>query len=80
MRRQPYTSCKLYADGFPDLQVGDFITTEAGSAYLVQTMRVGRSNPGRKHLECLRWPIAEIPADAKRHVLYWYSRGKRRST
>lgn len=39
--RAPYTPCKLYVDGADGIAVGDFITTAAGSAYLVQTLRVG---------------------------------------
>ena len=79
MRRQPYTPCKIYADGFEGLQVGDYITTAGGSAYLVQAMRISKTNPNRKHLNCLRWPIAEIPEDATRFELFWYSRNKRRT-
>jgi len=72
--RQPYTPCKLYVDGADCIAVGDFITTAAGSAYLVQTLRVSRARPERKHMECLRWPIAEVPADARCYQLTWYKR------
>ena len=73
-RREPYTPCKLYIDGAEWLAVGDFITTKAGSAYLVQGVRTSSSRPERKHLQCLRWPIAEIPDDAKRIEMIWYRR------
>ena len=72
--RQPYTPCKLYVDGADGIDVGDFITTAAGSAYLVQTLRVSRTRPERKHMACLRWPIDLIPDDAKRYQLTWYRR------
>lgn len=70
--RQPYTPCKLYVDGADDIAVGDFITTAAGSAYLVQTLQVSSTRPERKHMVCLRWPIDLIPDDVKRYQLTWY--------
>lgn len=73
-RKQPYTPCKLYVDGAEGIQVGDYITTAAGSAYLVQTLRVSRTKPERKHMDCLRWPMADIPVDAKCYQLTWYAR------
>lgn len=73
-RRQAYTPCKLYVDGADGIEVGDYITTAAGSAYLVQTLRVNRNRPERKHMVCLRWPMAQIPADAKCYQLTWYAR------
>lgn len=73
-RKQPYTPCKLYMDGAKGIQVGDYITTAAGSAYLVQTLRVSRTKPERKHMQCLRWPMVDIPADAKCYQLTWYAR------
>lgn len=79
MKKAPYTPCKLYVDGFPDLMVGDYITTSGGSAYLVQASRQSQTRPERKHLQCLRWPIAEIPEGANRFELFWYSRSKRRT-
>lgn len=79
MKKAPYTPCKLYVDGFPDLEVGDYITTSGGSAYLVQAMRISKTRMDRKHLQCLRWPIAEIPPDANQFELFWYSRSKRRA-
>lgn len=72
--RPPYTPCKLYVDGAEGIQVGDYITTAAGSAYLVQTLRVSRTRPERKHMNCLRWPIDLIPVDAKCFRLTWYRR------
>lgn len=76
MKRLPYTPCKLYYDGCRDLKCGDYLKTPAGSAYLVQSMRQNGRRPYRKHLECLRWPVAQIPADARVHPLYWYSRNR----
>lgn len=72
--KQPYTPCKLYVDGADGIAVGDFITTAVGSAYLVQTLRVSRTRPERKHMTCLRWPIDLIPNDAKCYRLNWYRR------
>lgn len=72
--RAPYTPCKLYIDGAEGIAVGDFITTAAGSAYLVQKLRVSRTRPERKHMDCLRWPLADVPADARRFQLTWYRR------
>lgn len=43
MAKAPYTPCKLYVDGADGIAVGDYITTAAGSAYLVQTLRVSRT-------------------------------------
>ncbi|MCF3155665.1 MULTISPECIES: hypothetical protein [Pseudomonas] len=74
MAKQPYTPCRLYVDGADGIAVSDFITTAAGSAYLVQTLRVSRTLPERKYMGCLRWPIAEIPADARCYQLIWYRR------
>jgi hypothetical protein len=74
MSKAPYTPCKLYVDGAEGIAVGDFITTAAGSAYLVQALRVSRTRPERKHMHCLRWPIPEVPADARRFQLTWYKR------
>jgi hypothetical protein len=76
--RLPYTPCKLYYDGARDLKTGDYLRTPAGSAYLVQAIRhTNRNRPARKNLDCLRWPVAEIPADARVHPLYWYPRKAR---
>ncbi|WP_350025882.1 hypothetical protein [Pseudomonas fulva] len=74
MAGAPYTPCKLYVDGAEGIAVGDYITTAAGSAYLVQTLRVSRTRPERKHMGCLRWPLADVPADARRFQLTWYRR------
>lgn len=80
MRRRPYyTQCKLFCDGIPQLDVGHFLRTDGGSAYLVQSMRQDRKRPQRRHLVCLRWPVDEIPADAVVHSFYWYPRRKRRA-
>jgi hypothetical protein len=72
--RAPYTPCKLYIDGANGLDVGDFITTAAGSAYLVQAVRQNSKRPERKHLQCLRWPMAEIPSEARCFQITWYKR------
>lgn len=77
MKRLPYTPCKLYYDGCRDLHAGDYLRTPAGSAYLVQTIRQNGRRLYRQHLQCLRWPAAEIPPDACVHPLYWYSRNTR---
>ncbi|PAW51044.1 hypothetical protein CKQ80_09620 [Pseudomonas moraviensis] len=74
MPKQPYTPCKLYVDGADGIDVGDFIVTSGGSAYLVQTVRRGPNRPERAYMQCLRWPIDLIPDDAKRYQMTWYSR------
>jgi hypothetical protein len=56
------------------LRAGDYLKTPGGSAYLVQALRVNRKRPYRRHLDCLRWPIDEIPVDARVHPLFWYKR------
>lgn len=75
--RALYTPCRLYIDGLPQLAVGDYIVTEAGSAYLVQTIRPSPTKPQRRYLGCLRWALAEIPTWATRYVLTWYRRQRR---
>jgi hypothetical protein len=75
--RQPYTPCKLFYDGAHNLKVGHFLKTPAGSAYLVQAIRQNKRREYRKHLDCLRWPIEEIPKRARVHPLYWYPRKKK---
>jgi hypothetical protein len=77
LRGEPYSACKLYYDGAANLAIGDYLVTPGGSAYLVQTIRQNRNRPYRKHLDCLRWPKAEIPDGAKVHPLHWYKRQKR---
>ena len=59
MAKAPYTPCKLYVDGAEGI---------AGA------LRVSRTRPERKHMHCLRWPIAEVPADARCFQLTWYKR------
>lgn len=73
MKRAPYTECKLYVDGAEGLAVGDFIVTTK-SAYLVQTLRINRNRPYRKHMQCLRWPLADVPSDARCFTMTWYRR------
>lgn len=77
MRRQPYTDCKLYVDGIPQLQPGEYLRTPSGSAYLVTEIRQSRTRATRRNLRCLRWPLGEIPADATVHELHWYPRRRR---
>lgn len=77
--RQPYTPCKIFYDGAVDLQPGHYLVTPAGSAYLVQTTRRNRNKAYRQHLGCLRWPVAEIPADSTVHPLHWYPRAKKKA-
>jgi hypothetical protein len=79
MRRQPYTPCKLYYDSPRALEVGQFLKTPAGSAYQVIDIRPSRTRKHRKHLQCVRWPVDEIPANAVVHPLYWYKRERRRA-
>jgi hypothetical protein len=72
--KQPYTPCRLYIDGAQGIAVGDYITTSGGSAYMVQSLRVSPSRPERRYMQCLRWPIEKVPADARRFQLSWYRR------
>jgi hypothetical protein len=77
MKRQPYTECKLYVDGIPQLKEGDYLRTPGGSAYCVLGLRPSRSRPYRRNLRCLRWPLDQIPADATVFELHWYTRRKK---
>lgn len=77
MRGQPYTPCKLFYDGFQKLTPGDYLKTPAGSAYLIQEVRINRNRAYRQQLKCLRWPVVEIPKRAKVHPLHWYARKKK---
>lgn len=78
--RQPYTACRIYVDGFPELQEGDYLRTTGGSAYLVQALKASPTRPRRRYLTCLRWPVEEIPAGARVFEIRWYPRDKRRPT
>lgn len=80
MRKPPYTECKIYYDGVASIEIAHFLKTPGGSAYRVQSIRQDRKRDYRVHLTCLRWPVAEIPADAKVHALHWYTRTKKRGT
>lgn len=79
MRGQPYTPCKLYYDGARGLEVGHFLQTPAGSAYQVIEIRQDGKRAYRKHLQCVRWPVADIPAEAVVHPLHWYKRERKRA-
>lgn len=80
MRSAPaYTPCTLFYDGGFAIAVGDYLRTPGGSAYLVQAVRQNRNRPYRRHLQCLRWPVDDIPSDAIVHPLHWYPRRKRRA-
>lgn len=78
MRGEPYTLCRLFYDGFESLMPGQYLKTPAGSAYRVESVRINSNRAYRQHIECLRWPAEEIPADARVHPLYWYPRKKKR--
>lgn len=78
MNRAPYTECKLYVDGIPQLEVGQYLRTPGGSGYFVTAIRQSPSRPQRRNLRCLRWPPKEIPADAVVHELHWYRRTPKR--
>lgn len=78
LTRPPYTPCKIYIDGIFDLQEGHFLRTPGGSAYLVQGIRQNRRRAYRRHLQCVRWPIDDIPGGATVHELHWYRRETRR--
>jgi hypothetical protein len=68
----------LFYDGMQTIEVGDYLKTPAGSAYLIQSIRQNRNRAYRRHLQCVRWPADEIPARATVHRLYWYARTKKR--
>lgn len=79
MRTKPaFTPCQLFYDGGARLEIGDYLKTPGGSAYLIQTVRQNRNRTCRHHLECVRWPIDEIPDNAVVHPLHWYARKKKR--
>lgn len=75
--RQPYTECRIYVDGIPQLEVGHYLRTPGGSGYLVTELRPNRRRPYRRNLRCVRWPVDEIPADATVFELHWYPRRKK---
>jgi hypothetical protein len=79
MKRAPYTDCRIYIDGVPELKVGDYLRTPGGSAYLVTEMRQNARRPHRRHLRCLRWPVAEVPDDATIFEFHWYKRASKRT-
>lgn len=76
--RAPYTPAKLYIDGVPDLEVGNFLVSNGGSVYLVQAMRPSPTIRQRRYLDCVRWPAAEVPDDATVYEFYWYRRPRKR--
>lgn len=78
MKGTPYSPCKLFYDGFESLAVGDYLKTPGGSAYLIQSVRINRNRAYRQHLDCVRWPAAEIPRGATVHPLHWYPRRRKR--
>lgn len=78
MKRQLYMPCKLYVDGVFALEVGHFLVSNGGSAYLVQGIRQNRRRRFRRHLDCVRWPVDDIPENAITHSFTWYSRKRRR--
>lgn len=81
MRTKPaYSQCKIYVDGCPELEVGDYMFTRGGSGYRVQSIRQDGKRAQRRHLTCLRWPIDEIPPDARVWEFTWYARKKKRAT
>lgn len=77
-RKPPYTPVKLYTDGLRGIAPGDYITTSAESAYLVQEVRPSPTIPHRRYLSCLRWPIGEIEEGARRFQIYWYARKRKK--
>lgn len=80
MRSKPaYSECRIFIDGLPQLAIGNYIVTSGGSAYRVQEMRPSPSNPQRRYLKCLRWPLEEIPEDATVYTLRWYRRNPKRA-
>jgi hypothetical protein len=78
--RAPFTTCKLFYDAARVVEIGHFLLTPAGSAYLVQSVRTNRNRPHRKHMQCVRWPADEIPPGAIVHPLHWYARRRRTTT
>lgn len=77
MKRAPYTECRLYVDGIPDLVEGHYLRTPGGSAYWVTSIAASRSRPMRRNLRCLRWPVEEIPESAVVHTMHWYPRRRK---
>jgi hypothetical protein len=78
MRTKPaFTPCTLFYDGGARLEVGDYLKTPGGSAYLIQTVRQNRNRAYRRHLGCVRWPVEDIPDNAVVHALHWYVRKKK---
>lgn len=73
-----YTECRIFYDGV--VNAGDFLKSNGGSVYLVQSVRQDKKRKRRRHLVCLRWPADEIPADAVVRSLIWYPRKKKSAT
>lgn len=82
---QTLGSCSLYIDMQPDDPApipGDWITTEAGSRYLVTASR--RVERRRRHAQNVRWALRcdrlprgiDVPPDVRAIGLRWYSRGR----
>lgn len=78
----PLEPCKLYIDGIPTLQAGEYLVTVArgrwSSGYRVLEVRQSPSKPQRRNLLCERVRPVDIPAGPRVYVLHWYSRGARR--
>jgi len=79
MRGVPYSQARLWIDGVPTLQIGEYLRTPAGSAYFVTHVTPHRTRPDRRNLRVLRWPADEIPVDAVVHSLHWYPRRAKRA-
>lgn len=86
MSLQTFGACGLTIDLQPDAPAivpGDWITTPAGSRYLVTDSRtVARrrhSQQVRYRVRCQRLtPGIEVPPDVRSVALHWYPRPRRR--
>lgn len=75
------TECGLYIDlrhDDPDPEPGDVWATVAGSFYLLNTVRLVRSqvHPNRWRVRCIRLAPDDVHEDDITIHLHWYPRGR----
>lgn len=70
MRREPFTPCTLRVSWGDVPPAGAFLVTSGGSAYRIERV-------GGRTLHCMRWPIADVPADAEIVEWQWARRDRR---
>lgn len=74
------STCRLYVDGIPQLQVGDYLRTDGGSVYEVVGIRPSPTITGRRYLRCIRTAPDAVLDGARVWPLHWYRRHPSRPT